>query len=348
MTAPLLQVRELAVEFGSRQNRTRPVDGVGFDVHEREIVGILGESGSGKSLTLLAVLGLLPSGGRIASGRIEFAGRDLVTASPAALRAVRGRQVSLIPSDAGAALNPVARIGNQLSLSLSTHQPDLRRGGRSQRAVDALRTVHLPRPERAVRAYPHELSGGMQQRAAIALGIQNEPRLLLADEPTTALDMTIQAQILALLAGLRDELGTSIVFVTHDVSTVREICDRVLVMYAGQIVEQGSVSDVLTSPRHPYTEALLRSIPPLGGVPPEQLETLAGMPPDPAAWPAGCRFRPRCARYAALDEPAACAEEWPGSADGDQLHAACHFADLGQRALASPSLRKPTSQTPVA
>jgi oligopeptide/dipeptide ABC transporter ATP-binding protein len=233
--------------------------------------------------------------------------------------------VALIPSDAGAALNPVERLGRQLELSMRTHQPELSRPERSDRALRALRRVYLPQPRQSVRAYPHELSGGMQQRAAIALGIQNEPRLLLADEPTTALDMTIQAQVLKLLVQLRDELGTAIIFVTHDVSTVREICDRVLVMYAGQVVEQGTVDDVLTTPKHPYTQALLRCIPRLGGQPPPLLETLAGMPPDPAAWPQGCRFRPRCKRFVERGEPGECAHEWPGSADGQELSVACHF-----------------------
>lgn len=321
---PLLSVRDLAVEFGHAPRVSRPVDGVGFDVGEREIVGIVGESGSGKSLTLLALLGLLPAGGRVANGSITFAGRDL-RADPSVLRSLRGRQVALIPSDAGAALNPVARVGKQLQLSLRTHRPELKGQQRRGRALDALRRARLPRPEQAMAAYPHELSGGMQQRSAIALGLQNEPVLLLADEPTTALDVSIQAEILRLLVQLRDELGTAIVFVTHDISTVREICDRVVVMYAGQVVEQGGVDTVLTSPRHPYTAALLGSIPPLGGVPPDQLETVPGMPPDPAAWPDGCRFHARCRRFAELDEPEQCTTAWPGSADGRSLHAACHF-----------------------
>jgi oligopeptide/dipeptide ABC transporter ATP-binding protein len=325
-TSPLLSVRDLAVEFGREPNITRPVDGVGFDVYDREIVGIVGESGSGKSLTLLALLGLLPSGGRVVSGAIDFGGTDLRAASQTTLRGIRGRQVALIPSDAGAALNPVERVGRQLELSLRTHQPDMGRSGRAERALQALRRVHLPQPQQSMRAYPHELSGGMQQRAAIALGIQNEPRLLLADEPTTALDMTIQAQILKLLVQLRDDLGTAIIFVTHDVSTVREICDRVLVMYAGQVVEQGAVDDVLSKPQHPYTQALLRSIPLLGGQPPAQLETMAGMPPDPAAWPEGCRFRARCKRFVERDEPTECVHKSPGSADGLQLTVACHFS----------------------
>ncbi|WP_432970626.1 ABC transporter ATP-binding protein [Dactylosporangium sp. CA-233914] len=323
--SPLLSVRDLAVEFGHGARRTRPVDGVSFEVYDKEIVGIVGESGSGKSLTLLSLLGLLPSGGRVASGRIDFDGKDLSTATPAQMRAIRGGQVSLIPSDAGAALNPVARVGRQLELSLRTHQPKISGTARAAAALRALGHARLVNPKESAAAYPHELSGGMQQRVGIALGIQNEPRLLLADEPTTALDMTIQAQILKLLGQLRSTLGTSIVFVTHDVSTVREICDRVLVMYAGQIVEQGDVEDVLGAPRHPYTQALLRSIPALGGQPPEFLQTLSGMPPDPAAWPVGCRFRARCARYIELDQPERCATDRPMSADGHELTVACHF-----------------------
>ncbi|TDC50316.1 ABC transporter ATP-binding protein [Jiangella ureilytica] len=328
---PLLSVRDLAVEFGHGAGVSRPVDGVGFEVGEREIVGIVGESGCGKSLTLLALLGLLPSGGRVVDGSITFAGRDLRGADPSVLRSLRGRQVALIPSDAGAALNPVARVGKQLRLSLRTHRPELNSQQRRGRALDALRRARLPRPEQALAAYPHELSGGMQQRSAIALGLQNEPMLLLADEPTTALDVSIQAEILRLLVQLRDELGTAIVFVTHDISTVREICDRVVVMYAGQVVEQGGVDEVLTAPRHPYTAALLGSIPPLGGVPPEQLETVPGMPPDPAAWPQGCRFHARCRRFAELGEPEQCTTAWPGSAEGRALHVACHFPSEADR-----------------
>ncbi|WP_053202653.1 ABC transporter ATP-binding protein [Jiangella muralis] len=322
---PLLSVRDLAVEFGHGAATSRPVDGVGFEVGEREIVGIVGESGCGKSLTLLALLGLLPAGGRVVNGAITFAGRDLRGADQSVLRSLRGRQVALIPSDAGAALNPVARVGKQLRLSLRTHHPELNAQQRRGRALDALRRARLARPEQALAAYPHELSGGMQQRSAIALGLQNEPQLLLADEPTTALDVSIQAEILKLLVQLRDELGTAIVFVTHDISTVREICDRVVVMYAGQVVEQGDADEVLAAPRHPYTAALLGSVPPLGGVPPEQLETVSGMPPDPAAWPGGCRFQARCRHFTELGEPDECTSTWPGSADGLALSAACHF-----------------------
>jgi oligopeptide/dipeptide ABC transporter ATP-binding protein len=301
------------------------VDGVGFDVHRREIVGIVGESGCGKSLTLLALLGLLPSTGQVVGGEVIFEGRDLLAAGPPAVQAIRGREVALIPSDAGAALNPVAKVGRQLQLSLRTHQPDVPRAERSQRVRSALARVRLANPERVQASYPHELSGGMQQRSAIALGLQNEPTLLLADEPTTALDVSIQAQILDLLVQLRDELGAAIVFVTHDISTVREICDRVVVMYAGQVVEQGAVDDVLTAPNHPYTAALLGSVPPLGGKPPARLETVPGMPPDPAAWPEGCRFRSRCRHYEELGQPELCESRWPGSADGASTAVACHF-----------------------
>ncbi|GAA0992297.1 ABC transporter ATP-binding protein [Acrocarpospora macrocephala] len=328
MATVVLQVRDLAVEFSLRGSVARAVDGVGFDVRAGEIVGMVGESGSGKSVTMLALLGLVPRPGRIVAGSVRLRDIDLGTLSLRELAQLRGRQMALIPSDAGAALNPVTRIGAQVGEGLAAHLPDLPRAERPGRILDILRRVGLPRPEHQVRRYPHELSGGMQQRVAVAMGVQLGPDLLIADEPTTALDVTIQAQILRLLLDVREQSGTGILFVTHDMTTVAEICDRVLVMYAGQIVESGPVVEVCTAPAHPYTRALLDAIPPLGGDPPEQLTTIPGAPPDPRAWPAGCRFAERCWLRERLGNPEKCTSLAPDLADLEsERRSRCHFTE---------------------
>ncbi|MEO3857284.1 ABC transporter ATP-binding protein [Acrocarpospora sp. B8E8] len=328
MATVVLQVRDLAVEFSLRGSVARAVDGVGFDVRAGEIVGMVGESGSGKSVTMLALLGLVPRPGRIVAGSVRLRDIELGTLSLRELAQLRGRQMALIPSDAGAALNPVTRIGAQVGEGLAAHLPDLPRAERPARILDILRRVGLPRPEHQVRRYPHELSGGMQQRVAVAMGVQLGPDLLIADEPTTALDVTIQAQILRLLLDVREQSGTGILFVTHDMTTVAEICDRVLVMYAGQIVESGPVVEVCTAPAHPYTRALLDAIPPLGGDPPEQLTTIPGAPPDPRAWPAGCRFAERCWLRERLGNPEKCTSLAPDLADlASERRSRCHFTE---------------------
>ncbi|GAA1006372.1 ABC transporter ATP-binding protein [Acrocarpospora pleiomorpha] len=329
VTETVLRVRDLAVEFSLRGSVARAVDGVGFDVRAGEIVGMVGESGSGKSVTMLALLGLVPRPGRIVAGSVRLRDIELGTLSLRELARLRGRQLALIPSDAGAALNPVTRIGAQVGEGLAAHLPDLPRAERPARILDILRRVGLPRPEQQVRRYPHELSGGMQQRVAVAMGVQLGPDLLIADEPTTALDVTIQAQILRLLLDVREQSGTGILFVTHDMTTVAEICDRVLVMYAGQIVESGPVVDVCTAPAHPYTRALLDAIPPLGGDPPEELTTIPGAPPDPRAWPAGCRFAERCWLRKQLGDPDECTSLAPHLADlaSEGRRSRCHFTE---------------------
>ncbi|WP_283137114.1 ABC transporter ATP-binding protein [Rhizohabitans arisaemae] len=328
----VLEVRDLAVEFPLTGSVVRAVDGVDLDVAAGEIVGVVGESGSGKSVTMLALLGLVHRPGRIVGGSVRLRGTELAGLGPRELARLRGRRMALIPSDAGAALNPVTRIGAQVDEGLARHLPELPRAERQGRILDILRRVGLPRPDTQVRRYPHELSGGMQQRVAVAMGVQLGPDLLIADEPTTALDVTIQAQILRLLLDVREESGTAILFVTHDMTAVAEICDRVLVMYAGQIVESGSVAEVCAAPGHPYTKALLDAIPPLGGEPPEELTTIPGAPPDPRAWPVGCRFAERCPLRRRLGDPAECTSVAPAMATLDSRGSAgrrsrCHFPD---------------------
>ncbi|GAA0411691.1 ABC transporter ATP-binding protein [Acrocarpospora corrugata] len=330
----VLRVRDLAVEFSLRGSVARAVDGVGFEVRAGEIVGMVGESGSGKSVTMLALLGLVPRPGRVVAGSVRLRDIELGALSLRELARLRGRQMALIPSDAGAALNPVTRIGSQVGEGLAAHLPELPRAERPARILDILKRVGLPRPEQQVRRYPHELSGGMQQRVAVAMGVQLGPDLLIADEPTTALDVTIQAQILQLLLDVREQSGTSILFITHDMTTVAEICDRVLVMYAGQIVESGPVVDVCTAPAHPYTRALLDAIPPLGGDPPERLTTIPGAPPDPRAWPAGCRFAERCRLREQLGNPDKCTSLAPELAsDGAGRRSRCHFTGSAAEAV---------------
>jgi peptide/nickel transport system ATP-binding protein len=324
----LLRVADLAVEFDRRDGPPlRVVEGVSFDVHAGEIVGLVGESGCGKSVTMLSVLGLVPPPGHVADGRIEFAGRDMRRLGREEMRALRGSQIALIPPDATAALNPVTRAGDQAVEGFGSHRPEVSRAEARRLVIGMLTRVGLPNPERSYRRYPHELSGGMQQRALIASALLMDPRLILADEPTTALDVTIQAQILRLLLEIRDGFGTAILFVTHDLAAVAEICDRVLVMYAGHIVEAASVERLFEAPMHPYTRALLSSIPPLSAERVERLQAVAGAPPDPAAWPAGCRFAERCDLRAALGSPDVCTQDDPPLLSvGPRHEAACHFA----------------------
>lgn len=322
----LLDVRGLAVEFELGGARVRVVDRVSLAIDVGEIVGLVGESGSGKSVTMLSVLRLIPPPGRIAEGAISFKGQDLLALDPRALRSLRGNEIALIPPDASAALNPVVRTGEQVIEGIQSHRPETRRREARRLALDMFRRVGLPNPELRYRRYPHELSGGMQQRALIASALLLSPSLILADEPTTALDVTIQAQILQLLLEVRREFGTAILFVTHDLATVAEICDRVLVMYAGHIVEQASVGDLFERPLHPYTRALIGSVPPLRSDPPPTLHTVGGAPPDPGAWPVGCRFATRCTLRTRLRDPEICTSVEPPLLAVEPNHAAaCHF-----------------------
>ena len=301
---PLLRVEDLSVHFQTEDALVRAVDGVSFEIARGEMLGLVGESGCGKTAASLALLGLLPQpAGRVAGGSIRFHGRDLTTLSPKALRSVRGHGIAMIFQDPMMSLNPYLRLEAQLTEGSRLHLGTSAREAR-RRALELLERVGLPDAEQRLRCYPHELSGGMRQRVMIAMALMCEPDLLIADEPTTALDVTIQAQILELFEELRAERGTSLLFITHDLAVVSGLCDRVLVMYAGRIVEEAPTEALFEHPLHPYTEALLRSTPRVDAPGGERLASIDGLPPrlDGAAFDA-CTFAPRCrlARNACLE-----------------------------------------------
>ena len=289
----LLEVRDLRTYFHTEDGVARAVDGVSLEVERGEVLGVVGESGCGKSVTSLSIMGLVEAPGRIEDGsRIRFGGRELTGLSEKELRAIRGNDIAMIFQEPMTSLNPVYPVGDQVGEALRLHRGLSKKEARA-RAVELLRLVGIPVPERRVDEYPHQLSGGMRQRVMIAMALANEPDLLIADEPTTALDVTIQAQILELLLELRDRLGMGMVLVTHDLGVVAEVADRVVVMYAGQVVEEGPVEALFDRPAHPYTRGLLAAIPR-----PDQkagrLAVIPGTVPAPTHWPDGCRFRPRC------------------------------------------------------
>ena len=291
--APLLTVSGLTVEFLTEAGPVTVVDDVGFSVAPGEVLGIVGESGSGKSVTSLSIMRLIPSPpGRIVRGSVVFDGRDLLSLPFAEMRKVRGNDISMVFQDPMTSLNPAYTVGNLLGEAVRLHQ-DVNRAGARARALELLELVGIPDPKRRLDDYPHQLSGGMRQRVLIAMALASRPRLLIADEPTTALDVTVQAQILDLLRSLQAELGMAIIFVTHDLGVVADLCDRVLVMYAGQVVEQATVTDLFDRPRHPYTQGLLRAMPQVAGRS-ERLVAIRGTVPPPTALPFGCRFHPRC------------------------------------------------------
>jgi oligopeptide/dipeptide ABC transporter ATP-binding protein len=293
MSEVLLRVRDLVVEFPLARGTLRAVDGVSFDVHQAEALGLVGESGSGKTMALRALVGLLPRTARITGGSIELAGQELVGAAESRLRSVRGRLVSMIFQEPMTALNPVMAVGEQIAEAPLVRLGLGRRNAREQ-ALDLMRRVGIPDPVRRYEAYPHELSGGMRQRVMIAIALSAGPSLILCDEPTTALDVTVQDQILKLLRGLQEDLDVALVFVSHDLAVIAQTCSRVAVMYAGQLVEDGEVASVFSEPRHPYTLGLLRAVPDFDVVR-ESLSSIPGAPPDLASLPQGCRFHPRCA-----------------------------------------------------
>ena len=293
---PLLRVRDLRTYFVTGQGRgtARAVDGVSFDLHPGETLGIVGESGCGKTVTSLSILRLIPEPpGHIRPGSyIEFAGRNLLTLPSRELRAVRGNRIAMIFQEPMTSLNPVLSIGDQVAEAAIVHQ-HLSRGAGRARAIEMLRQVGIPEPEVRVDHYPHQLSGGMRQRVMIAMALICHPQILIADEPTTALDVTIQAQILELLQQLQQQLGMAVLLITHDLGVVAGSADRVLVMYAGQVVETAPTRALFARPGHPYTEGLLASIPRLDR-PRERLHSIPGSVPAATAWPPGCRFHPRC------------------------------------------------------
>lgn len=289
----LLDVKGLTVEIDGRRGPAVVVDGIDLHVTKGETLGVVGESGCGKSLTMLSLMRLLPNKIKVTSGSADFDGQDLQKMSARALRKVRGGEIGFVFQDPMTSLNPVMRVGDQICEPLLYHRGMSRQDAR-KRAVELLRLVGIPGPEERLNAYPHELSGGMRQRVMIAIGLACDPKLLIADEPTTALDVTIQAQIVDLVKQLRSKLGMSVVWITHDLALIAGLADRVVVLYAGTVVEDAPVDALFANPSHPYTRGLLASIPTLSDAPAARLSSIGGTPPEPGRRPPGCPFAPRC------------------------------------------------------
>ena len=290
----LLRVENLRTWFATSKGMLRAVDGVDLTIPQGGTLGVVGESGSGKSVTALSVMGLVDKPGRIEPGsRIVFEGRDLTQLEERELTRIRGNDIAMIFQEPMTSLNPVFTVGNQIAEAVRLHQ-GLGRKDAHARAIELMRLVGIPSAERRVNDHPHQMSGGMRQRVMIAMALSSDPKLLIADEPTTALDVTVQAQILELMKELRERLGMAIMLITHDLGVVAEMVDEVAVMYAGRVVERGPVETIFSSPQHPYTEALLESIPLLGMRYTDKLKAIRGTVPNPLEWPAGCRFAPRC------------------------------------------------------
>ena len=326
MAEPLLRVHELRTYFYGEAGIARAVDGVSFEIGAGETVGLVGESGSGKSVTALSLLRLIRPPGRIEPGsEILFEGRNLVAIDERDMRAVRGARISMVFQEPMTALNPVFTVGDQIAEVVRVHKGGSKREA-WDRAVKMLETVGIPSPAQRANEYPHQLSGGMRQRVVIAMALVMNPALVIADEPTTALDVTIQAQILELLGELQRQFGTSVLLITHDLGVVAESVTRVLVMYGGEIVEEAPVGELFAQPHHPYTEGLLNAMPRVGQER-ERLETIPGTVPPPTAWPSGCRFHDRCP-YAWER----CAAEHPPLYQIGAGHVSrCHLADEPQR-----------------
>lgn len=297
---PLLKVENLSTHYFTRAGAVKAVDDISFSVAEGETVGIVGESGCGKSATVLSIMRLIPNPpGRIVNGQIIFQSGngsgtvDLRTTSESNMQKIRGNDISMVFQDPMTSLNPVLTIGWQLCEPLQIHLGLNKREARD-RSIELLKLVNIPSPENRLNDYPHQFSGGMRQRVMIAMAMACNPRLLIADEPTTALDVTIQAQILELMKKLQEELNMSVIIITHDLGVVSEVCDRVIVMYAGQIIESSPVDELFDNPKHPYTNGLLRSVPKLGSNVKKRIEPIEGVPPNLVSLPTGCRFAPRC------------------------------------------------------
>jgi oligopeptide/dipeptide ABC transporter ATP-binding protein len=324
---PVLELRDLTVEFDTEDGVVHAVTGVSYELRRGEVLGVVGESGSGKSVSMLSVLGLIPvPPGRIVSGEAVYDGKDLLKLKGRRLREIRGGPVAMIFQDPMSALNPVLTIGNQIGEAITTHAPDTADAAVRARTIALLRLVGVPAADRRVDQYPHELSGGMRQRAMIAMAIANDPSVLVADEPTTALDVTIQAQIVEVLKAAQRETHAAIVLITHDLGLIAELADRVVVMYAGRVVEIGDVFSIFESPRHPYTVGLLRSRARLDSDGAE-LEPIPGQPPSLVTPPPGCPFHPRCVLSRGRE---ICRTEVPevrAVADGAEHRSACHFAE---------------------
>ena len=330
MAEPLLDVRDLRVSFHTDAGTVTAVDGVSFALGEDEVLGIVGESGSGKSVSMMSVMRLLDERDAELSGEVRFGGRDLMALSQRAMQEVRGSQIAMVFQDPMSSLNPVYTVGWQLAEQIRAHER-LGAPAARDRAIELLRSVGIPEPERRVDAYPHQFSGGMRQRVMIAMALSCDPRVLIADEPTTALDVTIQAQILELIGALRKRTRSSVVLITHDMGVVAGIADRIIVMYAGRVIEQGPTRAVFRDPQHPYTWSLLGSIPRLDRPRPRRLTAIPGTPPTVTEAATGCAFAPRCPhRFARCDElPALAPRRSPGHLD------ACHLPVADRPSLRS-------------
>ncbi|TCZ78837.1 ABC transporter ATP-binding protein [Paenibacillus albiflavus] len=323
MAEPLLEIKGLQTHFETDSGRVPAVDGVDIYIRKGEVLGIVGESGCGKSVMSLSVMRLVPSPpGRIVNGAIQYKGEDLVHVSEKRMQQIRGNEIAMIFQEPMTSLNPVFTNGNQISETVRLHR-SLNRKEAKLHAIEMLRKVGIPRPEAIVDEYPHQLSGGMRQRVMIAMAMACDPELLIADEPTTALDVTIQAQILDLMKQLNRDLGTAIMMITHDLGVVAEMCDRIVVMYAGKIVEEGSTRAILKNPQHPYTRGLIQSVPRMD-VAQDKLYSIPGNVPNPRFMPEGCRFAPRCEH--AMDR---CHTEMPALVTLDAGHQSrCWLHDL--------------------
>ena len=290
----ILKVEGLKTSFMTSSGEVQAVRGVSFGVRKGEILGIVGESGSGKSVTSMTILRLLADTARIKEGAIRFEGQDLTKVSEKEMRAIRGQKIAMIFQDPMSSLNPLVPVGKQVAEIMKIHHPEMKPEQLKQRTLELFEQVRIPEAAKRLRSYPHEFSGGMRQRVMIAMALANRPDLLIADEPTTALDVTIQDQILKQLRSLQREYGTSIIFITHDLGVVDELCDRVVVMYGGLIMEEAPIEEIFANPLHPYTMGLLASIPGVHKDKSERLQSIAGSPPDMTSPPAGCPFAPRC------------------------------------------------------
>lgn len=317
MSESILQIRDLRVTFNTQLGELKAVRGIDVDVAPGEILGVVGESGSGKSVSFLAAMGLLPSSATI-SGSVMLDGQELIGAKRKAIRSVRGKSLAMVFQDPLSALNPVHRVGDQIVEMIQSHQ-DMNTHDAEKKAVELLEIVGIPQPDERARQYPHEFSGGMRQRVVIAMAIANNPKVLIADEPTTALDVTVQAQILEVIQRVQQTFGTAVVLITHDLGVIARVADSVNVMYAGRNVESGSVQSIFDYPSHPYTRGLLSSLPHEGI---ERLHPIAGFPPNMLAPPSGCGFAPRCQH--AIE---ACSAELPSLSPFEDLLTSCIRAD---------------------
>ncbi len=323
----LLQVKDLKTQFFTQDGVVNAVNGVSFDLYEEETLGIVGESGSGKSVTALSIMGLIPQPpGKITAGEVLFKGENLIGMAEDRMRKIRGKEIAMIFQDPMTSLNPVLKISRQIGESLQLHM-GMDNAAARKRTVDLLKLVGIPSAADRLDDYPHQFSGGMRQRVMIAMALSCNPKLLIADEPTTALDVTIQAQILDLIKRLKREFGTAVMMITHDLGVVAGMCDRVQVMYAGHLVEQASVEQLYADPRHPYTLGLIRSVPRLDESRKERLEPIPGLPPDLVNVPPGCPFYPRCSFHMPV-----CLEQRPLLRPVDTGHVTACWADIKEAA----------------